>query len=188
MMNTGKVKRSSLSSLFSVDLTLLCHAATRAMKTGRFPTGDEPVEHDQRATLLQLPKGRVYASPARAARETATWIAPAYDIDPAFDDIDYGRWRGLSLRTLAEQEPQNIQAWLADPQACPHGGESIAMLAERIGEALDRIAAEESRIIVTHAIVIKVALAHVHREPLANVLRMDISPLSSTALKLRPSA
>jgi hypothetical protein len=33
---------------------------------------------------------------------------------------------------------------------------------------------------------VKVALSYVRGEPLANVLRMDISPLSSTALKLSP--
>ncbi|WP_277183800.1 histidine phosphatase family protein [Caballeronia sp. BR00000012568055] len=159
------------------------------MKTAHFPTGDEPVEHDERAALSTSLKGRVFASPARAARETAAWIAPTFEIDSAFIDIDYGRWRGLSLSDLSESEPKNIHAWLTDPDARPHGGESIAMLAKRVGQALDRLATEESDeqcIVVTHAIVVKVALAHVRGEPLANVLRMDISPLSSTELKLSP--
>jgi broad specificity phosphatase PhoE len=174
-----------------LDLMLLCHGATRAMKTARFPAGDEPVEHDERERLALNVEGRLCSSPARAARDTAAWIAPTFDIDPAYDDIDYGRWRGVSIRELSEREPENLQAWLGDPNARPHGGESIAMLAERVGYALDRLAAEEFNervIIVTHAIVVKVAMAHVRGEPLACALEMNFAPLSSTSLKLRPRA
>ncbi|CCD39598.1 Probable phosphoglycerate mutase [Candidatus Paraburkholderia kirkii UZHbot1] len=59
-------------------------------------------------------------------------MAQAFDIDPAFDDIDYGRWSGHSIREIGEKEPENIATWLADPYSHPHGGESVAVLAARV--------------------------------------------------------
>jgi broad specificity phosphatase PhoE len=175
-----------------LELILLCHAATRALKTGRFPTGDERPEHDARAQLASLRARRntcVIASPARVARETAAWIADAFEIVPAFDDIDYGRWRGHSIRATGEREPEHVSAWLADPRARPHGGESVAMLAARVAEGLGFIErangsnAHERCIVVTHAIVVKVALAHALGMPLASIYGMNFAPLSSTVLK-----
>jgi len=185
----GKVKRSHPAGPAPLELILLCHAATRAMKTGRFPTGDEPADHEGRAVLASLRANgqtRVIASPARVTRETAGWIANAFEIVPAFDDLDYGRWRGLSIRETGEREPEHVAAWLADPLARPHGGESVGMLAMRVAQGLafiDRLNARERCIVVTHAIVVKVALAHVLGTPLASVYGMDLAPLSSTVLK-----
>lgn len=159
------------------------------MKAGRFPVGDEPAAHDERARLAPLRARhgtRVIASPARVARQTAEWITEAFEIVPAFDDVDYGRWRGLSLREAGEREPEHVAAWLADPQAHPHGGESIAMLAARVAGGLaliDRLNPRERCIVVTHALVVKVALAHALGLPLQSVYGMDFAPLSSTILK-----
>ncbi|KDR34765.1 phosphoglycerate mutase [Caballeronia grimmiae] len=169
-----------------MNVILLCHAATHAMKAARFPTGNEPAK---RAELMRfgLPHDvPVISSPAAAARETASWLTSQFTIDPAFDDIDYGRWRGHAIREIAQQEAESIAAWLSDVNARPHGGESIAMLAERIAGALTRIgndASHECCIVVTHAIVVKAALAHVRGEALASSLRMDFAPLSSIQLE-----
>ncbi|WP_044042450.1 histidine phosphatase family protein [Caballeronia insecticola] len=168
-----------------MKLILLCHAATRAMKTGHFPTGDEPAESHAPAPFHADDTARVIASPARVARETAARIARSFEIDPAFDDIDYGRWRGHSVRTVGESEPDNIAAWLRDPHARPHGGESIAMLAARVIDRMARIECDESCgrcIVVTHAIVVKAAVAHALGQPLSSIHAMDFAPMSSTVL------
>jgi broad specificity phosphatase PhoE len=176
-----------------LELILLCHAATRAMKTGHFPNGDERAERDARLQIASLrvdPRAqrdtRVIASPARVARQTAEWIADTFEIVPAFDDIDYGRWRGHAIRDTGEREPEQVAAWLADPQARPHGGESVAMLAARVAQGMafiDRLHARERCIVVTHAIVVKVALAQALGMPLESVYAMNLAPLSSTVLK-----
>lgn len=160
------------------------------MKTGRFPTGDEPAEQDDDAPASVCAgagdAARVVASPARAARETAARIAGTFDIEPAFGDIDYGRWRGHSIREIGEREPEHVAAWLGDPQARPHDGESVGMLAARVTEGIARIAREmpDGRcIVVTHAIVVKAAVAHALGQPLSSVYAMDFAPLSSTVLR-----
>ncbi|SPB13410.1 phosphoglycerate mutase [Caballeronia novacaledonica] len=157
------------------------------MKTGHFPTGDELAEHDARSQLrIDQRNRRVIASPSRVARQTAEWIADEFEIVPAFDDIDYGHWRGRSIREIGEREPGHVAAWLADSQARPHGGESVAMLAARVARGLafiDEPDAHERCVVVTHAIVVKVALAHVLGMPLQSVYGMNFAPLSSTVLK-----
>lgn len=161
------------------------------MKTGRFPAGDEPADDSPYAPLPTDDTARVISSPARAAREMAARIAPDVDIDAAFDDIDYGSWRGRSIRELADDEAAQLSAWLTDPQARPHGGESISMLAARVIEGLARIEREmrgERCIVVTHAIVMKVAVAHALRKPLTSVYAMNFAPCSATVLNRSTSA
>ncbi len=159
------------------------------MKTARFPTGDEPPACDNRAALAQRFAhfdGRVIASPAAAARATAAWIASSVETSVAFSDIDYGRWRGLAIRAITEKEPEGMSAWLSKVAARPHGGESIAMLSERIAQALATLICDDARteryLIVTHAIVVKAALAHVRGDPLESIFAMNFAPLSSVSL------
>ncbi|WP_244140098.1 histidine phosphatase family protein [Caballeronia sp. BCC1704] len=173
----------------SLHVTFLCHAATHAMKTARFPTGDEPPAYDNRAALAQRFAhfdGRVIASPAPVARATAAWIASSVETSDAFSDIDYGRWRGHAIRAIADKDPEGMSAWLTNVDARPHGGESIAMLSERIANALATLVHDDARtgryLIVTHAIVVKAALAHVRGDPLESIFAMDFAPLSSITL------
>lgn len=159
------------------------------MKSARFPTGDEAAEpFDARvlASIASMQAERVIASPARAVRKTAAQLCKAYDVDAAFDDIDYGRWRGRLLRDIGECEPDGVAAWLTNPQARPHDGESIAMLQARVVNALGRVASEFPKtrcIVVTHAIVVKAALTYVLNQPLESVFTTDIAPLASVALE-----
>jgi broad specificity phosphatase PhoE len=153
------------------------------MKTGYFPKGDEPAEPIP-PLKLKTEGVRIMTSPARAACDTAKEIASSYEVTRAFDDLDHGRWRGESIKDIAAREPESIAAWLADPSAAPHGGESIAMLVERVAGALADLNPREDRrlIVVTHAIVVKAALVHVLGLPLAAIFRMDLAPLSATVL------
>lgn len=93
------------------------------MKTARFPTGDESVEAMEGLHLPAL-TGRVSASPARAAQKIAKLLTSAYKVDAAFDDLDYGRWHGHSIRDIGANEPEGIAAWRADPHARPHAGKA----------------------------------------------------------------
>ena len=77
------------------------------------------------------PYAEVLTSPARAARETAAALGFDAEVEMALSDCDYGRWRGLASKDVAEREPDEFAAWLADPAAAPHGGELVAGLIKR---------------------------------------------------------
>ncbi|SAL11230.1 phosphoglycerate/bisphosphoglycerate mutase [Caballeronia terrestris] len=160
------------------ELTLICHAATHAMKTGRFPTSDDPIE----AVDLVAAKRQVVTSPARAARETAALFDDEAQIDHSFDDLDYGRWHGRSIRDVHDEDAAGLEAWLSDPTSAPHGGESLEALAGRIVRGLERYAHGGPHLIVTHAIALKVALARVLDAPLESVYAMDFEPLATLVL------
>lgn len=113
------------------------------------------------AILASLPEARrVVSSPLRRCRVLAQRIADVadlpLDIDERLREIDFGAWEG---RPWAEVPKQEIDAWAQDfLDARPHGGESVAMLRNRVGAALAEWAARnEPIVIVTHAGVIRAA-------------------------------
>jgi broad specificity phosphatase PhoE len=54
------------------------------------------------------------------------------EIDPGLRDCDYGAWTGRELSKVQLDQPKDVAAWLTDPCASPHGGESILQLIVRI--------------------------------------------------------
>jgi broad specificity phosphatase PhoE len=72
---------------------------------------------------------------------------------------------------------------MRDPDAAPHGGESLSAFAARVAEWLD----EQARpvVAITHAGVIRAAVVHANRAPLSAFWEIDPAPLSVTALPLR---
>jgi len=168
------------------ELVLLCHAATHAMKAGFFPTLDDPIEHLERPRLSALASaympGRVVTSPALAAVETGRAFGMAMPTDAQWSDLDHGRWQGRFLKEIYDEDADGLSAWLSEPDSAVHGGESLEALRARVASALDVQPHEGITLIVTHAIVVKVALAVVLEAPLAAVYRMDLEPLSAITL------
>ena len=164
-------------------LTLLCHAATRSQREGRFPLPDEPIMVDAQ---LHVPyagsTAAVLSAPEKRAEETALLIARQSQTTEALRDCDFGAWKGRTLTEIGHSDPQGAAAWLADPDACPHGGERIAELSHRIGEWLGGFTQDGHVVAVTHAAVMRAAALHILQAPFAAFWRMDIEPLSTMDL------
>ena len=110
-------------------LDLLAHEATAATRAARFPD-DEGLEPSAAQALEDLrgrlrPYAQVLTAPARAARETAQALGFKAEVEMALSDCDYGRWRGLASKEVAEREPDGFTAWLGDPAAAPHGASRL---------------------------------------------------------------
>jgi broad specificity phosphatase PhoE len=168
-------------------LTLICHASTNAVRKAIFPA-DEPLDESggKRAAALarMLPKAdRYVSSPELRTRQTAEALQFAAETEPTLRDCDYGRWTGRSFDDVHAREPQAIAAWLREPAAVPHGGESILSLMQRVARWLDD---EQLRhrhaIVVTHATIIRAAIVHAIGAPPQSFWRIDIAPLSITRL------
>ncbi|MBO3749646.1 histidine phosphatase family protein [Streptosporangiaceae bacterium NEAU-GS5] len=123
-----------------------------------------------------------YTAPWPAAAETAR--ALGFEPEPVDEltEADYGRWRGRAFADIAQDEPEALTQWLADPEATPHGGESQAALARRVAGWLDEIHPGVRTVVVCDAGPIRAALAHALGIPLVRAALVDLAPLSATEL------
>jgi probable phosphoglycerate mutase len=179
-------------------LLLLRHALTEA--TGRRLSGNAPGHHLSSTGRLQaealasrlapLRLAAVYASPLERCVETAEAVAGGRGltvrVEPDIREVEYGRWTGRPLAQLArtslwkrlQQQPSGVRF----PE-----GESLDEVQGRAVRALDAIAARHPRGIVaavTHADVIRLALAHYSGIHLDLYQRLIVSPASVTAIAL----
>jgi broad specificity phosphatase PhoE len=160
-------------------------AGTPATRAACFPAGGE---HPDAASLARAASLRVdatpraFAAPAPAAVRTAQVIGLAPTVIEGLAEADYGRWSGLPYADVAKREPDALARWLADPDASPHGGESLAALARRIAGWLDSVRAEPAAVVVCDAGVIRAALGHALGLGPLTSNRFDLAPLSTTAL------
>ena len=168
-------------------LKLLCHASTAAVRTSTFPA-DEPLDDHGRQRLAAFPNplrhnDRCFTSPALRARQTAEALGLTATIEPALRDCDYGQWTGRTFEDVQAQEPQAMAEWIGNPDATPHGGESIAALIARVSDWLDAQSATSGKVVaVTHASVIRAAIVCALKAPPRSFWHIDIAPLSLVRL------
>lgn len=116
-----------------IGLSLTGHAALIQMQT----------------TLAASGIGKIVTSPARRCLILAQALSPTPIIDPRLQELDFGRWEGLSWDDVPRLA---LDAWAADPLGfAPPGGETGAALIDRVGRAItDLRTAGEACIVITH--------------------------------------
>ncbi|MFF4443063.1 bifunctional RNase H/acid phosphatase [Streptomyces sp. NPDC001621] len=132
----------------------------------------------------------VVASPLARTRETAGIVAARLGLDVTVDDglreTDFGAWEGLTFGEVRERHPEDLNAWLADPEAHPTGGgESFAETATRIAATRDKlVAAHAGRtvLLVTHVTPIKTFVRLALGAPPESLFRMELSAASLSAV------
>ena len=161
-------------------LTLICDAGACV------PPGfadDPPLAAGTLRPVTLPPMDAAWSSPARRALQTAALLGLAPTVAAALRDCDHGRWRGRTLAEIARQEPDALAAWVADPDAAPHGGESVSAVARRVGSWLDERCGDRGELVaVTHGVVIRAAIARALGASLAACARIDVPPLCRTLL------
>ena len=166
-------------------LLLIRHAPTAATDSAAFPL-DESLSEAGRALAAEL-RGAlptdpgVVCSPALRCRQTAVAAGlVGHAIEPAIAECDFGSWGGRTLAEINGADPEAVTAWMTDPAARPHGGESLLDLLARVGRWLDE--RDESVVAITHGGVIKAALVHALGAPVATFWRITVAPLSIVEL------
>ncbi|NGN66601.1 histidine phosphatase family protein [Streptomyces sp. A7024] len=182
-------------------MTLLAPAAGVELRAAAFGA-DGPLDEAGRRALagVRAPAARrALTGPSPRCRETAAGLGLAAAADDRLADWDMGRWRGRTLDEVSAAEPEAVTAWLADPDAAPHGGESLHALLTRVGGWLDGAdgrpdgtdgahgaGAEGGRTIaVAEVAVIRAALVHALQLPPEVFWRLDVPPLTATELSGR---
>ncbi|GHF59052.1 phosphoglycerate mutase [Streptomyces mashuensis] len=176
----------------TVRVMLISPAGGEALREARFDD-DAPLDAAgaarARAAAGSVPgAGRVVTAPSVRCRETAAALGlSAAGPEPALRDLDAGRWRGRALADVAAHEAEGLAAWLADPDAAPHGGESVTELTGRVGAWLDGLTVGDGgRVLaVADPAVVRAAVVHALRLPPAAFWRLDVAPLTLTELSGR---
>lgn len=167
-----------------MPLTLLAHGETAGARHGVFGDAEELVAAPELPTLRLGGRGQVVCGPEPACTQTAAAL-PAGTVplvDAGLGGPDFGSWAGASALEIAESDPSGLQRWLADPAACPHGGESLAGHLLRVGAVLDAAEWPSGSLLVVSPLTVRAACVHVLGAPAEVLLRLDVGPLSTATL------
>ncbi|MFJ3333336.1 bifunctional RNase H/acid phosphatase [Streptomyces sp. NPDC086766] len=132
----------------------------------------------------------VVSSPLARTRETAGIVAArlglGVTVEEGLRETDFGAWEGLTFAEVRERHPDDLNAWLASPEAEPTGGgESFAATAVRIAATRDKlVAAHAGRtvLLVTHVTPIKTFVRLALGAPPESLFRMELSAASLSAV------
>jgi broad specificity phosphatase PhoE len=133
----------------------------------------------------------VYTSPLERARVSAELVAKPHRleprVEPAFREMAFGAWEGLTRDDLTARFPSEAATWRATPHLLtPPGGEPLGDVAARVRGALGPlIMAHEGEVVVlvTHAMVVRlIVLAALGLGP-ERLWSVDASPAGITEIE-----
>lgn len=179
-------------------LLLIRHALTDAVGqrlSGRTP--GVPLNMEGRAQaqklaerLAAVPLAAIYSSPLERALQTAAPLAQRHQLEPLVSDdfleIDFGHWTNRSFQELAgEPDFQRFNSFRSHTRI--PGGELMLEAQARMVAGLGRLCAQHpgaTVAVVSHADMLKAAVAHYAGIPLDLFQRLEISPASVSGLEI----
>lgn len=136
---------------------------------------------------------RIISSPLDRARETAEPLARITGLNVEFSDsileVDFGDWNGAVLAALNKDERWRLFTTYRSGTRIPNG-ELASEVQARVVQALDGWARESPDgvfALFSHGDPIRAALTYYLGMPLDLLTRMEVSPGSSSILKLEKS-
>jgi probable phosphomutase (TIGR03848 family) len=180
-------------------LLLIRHGANDAQKSGVL-TGWTPGVHLNQAgraqaqalaqRLASVEVAAVYASPLERTLETAEIVAVPHGLPVVvredLGEVRIGRWTGQPLEKLRKRRLWRKVQFVPSVMRFP-GGESFQEVQARAVAELERLCAEHPKqtvAAISHADVIKAAVAYTIGLPLDLFQRLVIAPASLTVLEL----
>jgi broad specificity phosphatase PhoE len=105
-------------------------------------------------------------------------------VEPALRGCRHGRWSGLGLAEAQAMDGEAaLLAWLTDPAAAPHGGESFTDVMRRVGAWLDDRAQDGGHgVAVSHPEVARSAVLKAIGGRPDGFARIDAGPLARVVL------
>ena len=154
---------------------------------------DEPLnahgleQAHQAAELVSLQSiDRIISSPLVRAGQTATVVAAANNLkvsfDPAFNEMIFGPWEGLSEARVKQQYPLEWTLWNSQPQELKlRGRETLEQLQARVIAGMRHVEAEtkaegkgNSILVVSHVAVIRVVALYAQGRPLSEYKSIEV--------------
>jgi broad specificity phosphatase PhoE len=132
----------------------------------------------------------IYSSPLERALQTATVIANSMRLDvktcDAANEINFGEWTGKTFDELSSDKRWGRFNSRRSMTMIP-GGESFLGVQNRIVKELEALALQHGKAhvaVISHADVIRAAVAYFSSIPIDLVDRFEISPCSVSVLAL----
>jgi len=185
----------------SLRLILLRHGETAWNRERRYqgwtdtPLSAEGLVQAEAAAreLKEHAFAAVYASPLQRARDTAAAIAAPHGLevetDPAFKELAFGQWEGLTLDEARAGFPTIYDGWAKTPHLfSPPGGESLAQARERVLAGLDRLRAghpDKIVCLVAHGIPVRILILEVLGLGLDRIWSLHSAPTGISELEFR---
>ena len=141
--------------------------------------------------LAALPIKAIYSSPVLRCRETADFIAASQDLPvnllDEIGEVRYGKWEGKKIKKLAKKKKWFTVQFYPSRMKFP-GGDTLRGVQTRGVEALETLAQthrdRDIIVVVSHADLIKLVLAHYLGVHIDLFQRIIISPASVSMLHL----
>jgi probable phosphoglycerate mutase len=169
----------------AIDVYIARHGETTWNAVGRYQgrleTPLSPLGQAQAqalATALE-PRAirRIISSPLSRCVQTAVplsvQIGVPVETDPLLLEIAHGEWEGRYRDEIARSEPELYRTWREQPQLVKfEGGESLADVFERWKRFAERFDPRENTLILTHDIVVRLALLERSGRPMEDLRHM----------------
>ncbi len=182
------------------QILLIRHAVNDYVKTGRLAgwTPDVHLNDEGKAQaealgkrLTDLPIKRIYSSPLERTQETAEAIQRYHPHLPivankAIGEVDYGDWQGAKISDLRGRKMWQVVQEYPSRAYFPNG-ETMRGVQTRAVNEVERLASihpGEMIVVVSHADLIKMIMAHFLGMHLDVFQRIVISPASISTLIL----
>ncbi|MGW3128503.1 histidine phosphatase family protein [Streptomyces sp. NPDC001123] len=173
----------------SIHLTFVCAPggdATLDPFLGDAPLSERCLRLAGAARAVLSPHQAAVRGPSIRCSQTADAIGLAAVSEPMLRDLDVGRWYGRTVGEVAATDPDGFSAWRTDPDAAPHGGESVRQLCRRLADWLRDVAPDAGHaVVVTEAAVVRAALVHALAVPARTFWHLAVPPLCAVFLTRR---
>ena len=148
---------------------------------------------DAAERLGVLPIKAVYSSPVTRCMETAVTIAAPHELNviplEQVGEVRYGKWEGKKIKRLVKKTRWFAVQFFPSRARFPEG-EALREVQFRAIQALEKLATahkEEMIVVVSHADVIKLLLAHYLGVHIDLFQRIALAPASVSILNLAPN-
>lgn len=142
--------------------------------------------------LSHLPIKAIYTSPVTRCAETAAYIAEATKLQPIeledVGEVRYGEWEGAKIKKLAQKPLWRVVQFFPSRMRFPKG-ETLRGVQSRAIDALEALCERHPKdtiVVVSHADLIKLVVAHYLGVHIDLFQRIVISPASSSVIMLPP--
>ena len=139
------------------------------------------------------PWQHIVSSPLSRCLAFATELAQQHDlplsVDARFMEVQFGVWEGKTAEQLRAADPDVIERFKRDPiNQRPAGAEPLADFFARVRAGWNDLLTEQANkhvLVVCHAGVIRMVLAHALNLPLASTYRIDVPSAGFTRIQVR---